>query len=368
MSALATVEASNPKRAPTLTPGKITPELLHQWERACKEFFRIKNIADDKKVESVLSRLQDQGIADWAEANEAMLKDLEFPEFMKRVRKQALEHDWDRKVMLTIIESRQGTRAFYDWANGLYNRNTLLRGTEFHMDEKGLRQTIENTMNQVLEYRMRRFNVPRDTPIRDWIEQTRMEDEFMTKERELANELSKQRELKSKNVASGRTMGTRIENTAPTQRPSGSTSLPRLTNVERSIIFEHQGCFKCRRLYVDHKGANCPNGFPAPGTYKPLTAEYAESVRDSKNKPKSRSGPAVVAYVGYPTVEDTAGGPSAVLGVGEEDSDDSDMRYASANDSPFSVGHLGWRCRVNGPSVPEPITITARLTTALIQF
>ena len=59
------------------------------------------------------------------------------------------------------------------------------------------------------------------------------------------------------------------------------------------------------------------------------------------------------------TVEDTAGGPSIVLDVGEEDSDDSDMRYASANDSPFSVGHLGWRCRVNGPSVPEPITITA---------
>ena len=70
MSHLAAVEGSNLKVAPTLTPGKITPEILHRWERACKEHFRVKRIGATKQVESILSRLLDFNIADWAEANE----------------------------------------------------------------------------------------------------------------------------------------------------------------------------------------------------------------------------------------------------------------------------------------------------------
>ena len=67
----------------------------------------------------------------------------------------------------------------------------------------------------------------------------------------------------SNNANSSRTMGNRIENTV--SRPTNFMSLPKLTPAEQAIIFEHQGCFKCRKLYVDHKGTNCPNGFPAPG-------------------------------------------------------------------------------------------------------
>src|ERR1700743_2793763 len=102
-----------------------------------------------------------------------------------------------------------------------------------------------------------------------------------------------------RSIANARTMGTRIENTAlTTQRQVMSSAvLPRLTPAERAIIFDHQGCFKCRRLYVDHKGANCPNGFPTPGSYKTLTPEYAEAVRDGRNKP--RRGGTMAAHIGH---------------------------------------------------------------------
>ena len=39
--------------------GKVTPEVLYQWERVGREFFRIKGIAKENQVESILSRLQD---------------------------------------------------------------------------------------------------------------------------------------------------------------------------------------------------------------------------------------------------------------------------------------------------------------------
>ena len=51
--------------------------------------------------------------------------------------------------------------------------------------------------------------------------------------------------------------------------------------------------------------------------------------------------------------------PSAVLGIGEEESDDS-SKYVRAHDpSPFSSGHLEWRCRVDGPLVTESVAVTA---------
>ena len=348
MPQLATVEDVNPKVAPTLTPGKITPKILHRWEKSCKEYFRIKGIAESKKVESILSCLQDLRIADWAEANEAILKVLEFSEFMDRLKERALEKDWDHKIKLSMLWSKQGGCPFHEWAYELQTRNALLRGRPCHFSEEGLREILQNSMDPSLELRIRRLE---EDSLYEWIEAVRLEDEFVTRERELY----RKEQGGPRSIANARTMGTRIENTAPTtqRQVMSSAVLPRLTPIERAIIFEHQGRFKCRRLYVDHKGANCPNGFPAPGTYKALTPEYAEAVKDSKNRPR-RGGP-VAAHIGHaPTNEDST--PSAVLGVGEGESDDS-AKYVPKSSS-FSSGHLEWRCQIDGPSTSKPLVIT----------
>jgi hypothetical protein len=343
MSGFATVDDQNPKIAPTLTSGKVTPEVLHRWEKACKEYFRVKSVAGEKQVESVLSRFQDFHIADWAEANDAILKDLDFAMFMGKLRERLLEKDWDRKIKLAILASKQGDRPFEEWACELMNRNALLRGRTGHFTEEALRESIQNNMDQGLEKRIRR-KIAEGLALHQWIEAVREEAEVVAWERELYRGEPKGR------ATSNRVVGARIENTVPTmQRPAGGssfrpvpgfTALPKLTPAERSIIFDHQGCFKCRQLYVDHRGANCPNDFPQPGTYKTLTTSYAEAVRDSKNKPKTRAG-RPVAHVGYVTVErEREGAPSAVLGIGEEESDDSEKYVQTGTLPPFSSSHL----------------------------
>ena len=297
-STLATIDDHNPKVPPTLTPGRVTPEVLLRWERACKEYFRVKSIPEKKKVESILSRLQDVRTADWAEANEAVLKELSFSNFMEKLRAETLEKGWDRKIKLSILASKQGERPFYEWAYEIQTRNTLLRGRPGHFDGDALRETLEINMDPGLELRMRRMTIE-DVSLRDWIEAVKVEDEFMSREKEMAKEAAKEiyraERAKAKDAGIGRPPG--FKNAAhptPTTsstvlRPMTNTpALPKLTPAERTIIFDHQGCFKCRQLYVDHKGANCPNGFPAPSTYKTLTVEQAEAVRDSKNKSRSR--------------------------------------------------------------------------------
>ena len=259
-----TVEDRDSRVAPALPPGTITPELLYRWERSCKEFFRVKNVSKTKQVESVIWQLKDLRIAHWAEVNEMALIDLDFAAFMEKLRGEALEKDWDRKIRLAMLASKQGERPFHEWAYELQNRNALLRGRPCHFNDAALRQMFRNNMDPHLELRSRLImSHSPDLTIRGWIEKVKVKGEKIAEGRALMERL-------------GKLMG-------------DGASLPRLTPAERSLIFDHQGCFKCRQLYVNHKAANCPNGFPPAVTYKTLTAEYAESVRDSKNKARSQN-------------------------------------------------------------------------------
>ena len=360
MPNVASVEARNPKVPPTLTAGKITPEALHRWERACKDHFRVKHIAEDQQVASVLFRLEDLQLSNWIEANEAVLTALKFPAFMDRLRDQVLEKDWDRKIKLSILDFKQGDRPFDEWVYDLQTRNALLWGRPQHFSDAALRDTIENNMDPILEVKVRRIAFGPTASLQEWVAAVAIEDESVARERKaLADAVDKASRARDREVYRARGM-TNITNTGRpgAQKDTGGPMpqravLPRLTQAERAIIFDHQGCFKCRRLYVDHKGANCPNGFPSPDSYKPLTTAYAESVRDSRNKPRSRVGP--VAHVGY---SGSSAEPLAVLGIGEEESDDSD-EYVHKTTNPFYSRHLEWRCRVDGPSVSEPVTVTA---------
>ena len=228
-----------------------------------------------------------------------------------------------------------------------------------------------------LELRVRRITADAESPTQlwDWIEAVKAEDEYVARERKEAKEMVKEMAKRmyaeqkgpeqrvARNLPnSGRTFGSKGPSNGSgmgaNQRPSTSAILPKLTPTERSILFNHQGCFKCRQLYVDHKGSDCPNGFLAPGSYKPLMAELAEAVRDSKNQPRPQAtGP--VAHVGFP---EEVGEKTAVLGVGEEDSDNSDEYVQTGHtpsSSPFFSGHLEWCCHVDGPAVSEPITVMA---------
>ena len=284
MSEIATVKDHNPKCPPTLTPGSITPEVLLQWERSCKEYFWVKDVTEEKKVGSVLARLQDLSIADWLDTNEERLKALEFSAFMDQLRERALEKDWDRKIYMSILSSKQGERTFHEWAYELQTRNALLRGSPYHFNEKAFRDRLQINMDPSLELRARKLQ---EASLWRWIKEVELEDEFSRMEgermRKTARGMNRKEQNGTSNFNGGRATETGTNNAAPTtQRPAASMSvLPKLTPTERAIIIDHQGCFKCRRIYVCHRAASCPNGVPQPGSYKRLTTAYAEAVRDS---------------------------------------------------------------------------------------
>lgn len=48
-----------------------------------------------------------------------------------------------------------------------------------------------------------------------------------------------------------------------------------LTDQDRLLLNAHEGCNKCRRFYAGHWADTCPNDYPDPATYQPLTYELA---------------------------------------------------------------------------------------------
>jgi hypothetical protein len=68
---------------------------------------------------------------------------------------------------------------------------------------------------------------------------------------------------------------------APTGRASKRFRCAKLLPIEYDLLEKHNGCRKCRRFYVNHQVANCPNDFPDPDTYVTLTEEMAHKAMAS---------------------------------------------------------------------------------------
>ena len=61
--------------------------------------------------------------------------------------------------------------------------------------------------------------------------------------------------------------------------------MPRLTEEEKRLLADNEGCYKCRCFFVNHRSSECPNRFPATANYRALTRADVECARQSKKAP-----------------------------------------------------------------------------------
>ena len=119
-----------------------------------------------------------------------------------------------------------------------------------------------------------------------WLNKVKILDEKKCRERQQQRadvDEAARMHLKCNTVSAGLSEQSRRYNTfcsATTDKPFAGTkgktfdatkALLKLMEVERSLLFDNEGCLKCRRFFVKHRSSNCPNGFPSGLNYKPLT-------------------------------------------------------------------------------------------------
>jgi len=144
-------------------------------------------------------------------------------------------------------------------------------------------------------------------------------------------------------------------------RPFDPTkSLLKLTDAECTLLFHNEGCLKCRRFFVNHHSANCPNEFRSGVGYKALMLDNVKSARHKTSNlvvsvvESSRgSGILPIAAIMPPTNN------SAVLeGDSSDLSKDSDDSMSDCS-VPFSIPHYCWRCAIDGVDSLDHVNIEA---------
>ena len=159
---------------------------------------------------------------------------------------------------------------------------------------------------------------------------------------------------------------------------------PFLTDEERKILAEHDGCFKCRMPYTKHFTADCPNGFPSPNNYKIQTHAWClhhkpgtvasihanyNSHSYSKQPTASTSRAHITPVPETPPCSLIAILPSVNLMFEGEDTDFSASPSPKAgsdrdNISPFFVPHLRWKAHYFSTASDFPVAVDSLIDDA----
>ncbi|KAJ2934144.1 hypothetical protein H1R20_g2964, partial [Candolleomyces eurysporus] len=121
------IRSSNNKSPPTLTEGKVNPDVLKTWERGCIAYFGQRKVLAGDQVRQVLDSLDNTRTINWVGHRREELAKMNFPDFMNLFRKHALDSDWHLDLKKRLQRRTQGEEeAFEDFANEVCALNTLL--------------------------------------------------------------------------------------------------------------------------------------------------------------------------------------------------------------------------------------------------
>jgi hypothetical protein len=125
---LSTTYIGKQGKPPVVMPGKLTLNLLFDFENGMYSYFSFKEIKPDKEVAKVTGGLQDGCIQIWYHINRMAINTVGFTMSMKSIHKNWLDPGWEQQVKLLILSSSQGSKPITDWIMLAESTNALLLG------------------------------------------------------------------------------------------------------------------------------------------------------------------------------------------------------------------------------------------------
>ncbi|KAH7904200.1 hypothetical protein BJ138DRAFT_1019457, partial [Hygrophoropsis aurantiaca] len=285
---MAAVEQSAPSKPPTLTPGDISPAVARNWDMACRTYFMHKRINAEDQVKMIAFGMLDPRLQNWYITNSEQLDVLSFPDYLKEFKSTWLETHWDVKIRRKLLSSKQSSRSFYEWAIDLQTQNALLHGSPSFLSDEQLLHQLEANMNDDLSTDVLHANMEGEPTLKGWIEWVkRLDDkrrEQSSRQLRIAEEAIKSnRRVKDITNTSYKPRYNVSSSSVATSASSSTTPatprLPPLTQAERDLLAQNKGCFKCRKLFVDHRAKDCKDDAPDPATYKTITAAIVAAAK-----------------------------------------------------------------------------------------
>ncbi|EIW59628.1 uncharacterized protein TRAVEDRAFT_81080, partial [Trametes versicolor FP-101664 SS1] len=364
-----------------LTPGRITPAALFSWEAGCRQYFCHCPVEEANRVGFASGGFQDARVMDWWITNSATLEVLSFEAFMAVFRKQWLPANWANEIVTAMFQSKQNEDNSFDvWVTSLEKQNAYLRDTTHRLSNTALRGLITATACEEMRFLMLRSKYFSLDEYSTWKAALIVFDNERLTNRKCRfceyEQFARSKSVptlgssKSRSGSSVSSTGNSGSGKARTTGSGGSGNsvntaslskpkVPRLTEDERRILMENNGCFKCRRIGAGHQSKECPNGFPDLAAYN--ANSLAEQLRLKSTKIDTPKVAAITIskddndedYV--MAVAAVTSSPIAVSSAVLSDGDSSDD---DVHDPSFSVPHVTWHVHVKSPcDNPEAITL-----------
>ncbi|KAJ8520332.1 hypothetical protein ONZ45_g2797 [Pleurotus djamor] len=341
---LAKIDQARPNDLPSLTEGKIVPLVLRKFEEALEDYFMLKKVAEDDRVGVALCCIKDPVLRTWIAGNRTDILSWSWEDFVFRFRMKALDRGWEDKLKTELCGIHQGKLSFDEFQNSLRALNSLLAGTRQFMSDDELRTQLAAHLHPDLAERCSYQQLGLITEFDDWVHQVDMADRELRMERERINRLIQETQKLNFRSSSAHSSGTHrvaaVDNDSSRAR---EPRVPKLTQDERALLHEHNGCTYCRKFYAGHR--RCQN-WPDARTYKTLTWEMAQQARKL-----NRSGKNVAAVSVDPVPEASTSGSTADEEVVYYDVDGIVAAVAAA---PASNKASSYVCEFLSAAIPTP--------------
>jgi len=200
----------------------------------------------------------------------------------------------------------QDTSSFWVFQQAVQTTNALLKGTPHHLDDQKLRERIKAGMDQVLYVQVMNAKLNDLVELREWLSEVKSLDDEKCFEHLQAIKAFEQSAAGSHAVSRVHAASQPQNNVlaGPSRRAnSGPSALaaadfaakpdypPKLTDEEKALLLKYDGCLKCRKPFVFHKGSDKAPGcvFPVRTGYKPVTFATITAAMPSGYKAKVAS-------------------------------------------------------------------------------
>ncbi|KAF9472755.1 hypothetical protein BDN70DRAFT_763998, partial [Pholiota conissans] len=228
----------------------------------------------------------------WYTTQMATIDAMSLVDYVKALAKYVLPSNWPHQTRQSILSARQGeSKRFADWRVDMENKNEILDtlSKTFALSPTSLRDLLEANTRTALCDSLAHRPIGQEVTYTEWAAEVEARDEELRdEERRLEARLTARTEHRPQQK---KTLAQRLEPAATTTGSSaGRITLPKLTDAEKTLLDAHEGCRRCRKFYVGHRGddGTCPMAkagtWPDPTTYKTLTTTMAtEAAADKKN-------------------------------------------------------------------------------------
>ncbi|KAF9497999.1 hypothetical protein BDN71DRAFT_1429160 [Pleurotus eryngii] len=253
------VEQSNPTRLPMMGEGDVDTTVLWEWFNKAENFFCHKSIAAENKVVTVAYGMSRVQAIHWLSANTLNLESMIWEDYKTYMRMLFLASDWEHSTCMDVLHIQQGSKTFMEFSLEMMGRNNLLAASSMtsffatHSKQIWTGSSLVNAIEKTYlhcrpsETGLTRSNVSTNVIDNDW---------------------------RKYHVRS--TVLSKVPGNALTAGSMPFMPIPKLLDLERTLLSNNSKCYKCRKFWAGHDVLPHPANYASHGGPAPPVAAIIE--------------------------------------------------------------------------------------------